>query len=306
MLDVGDGHAIHWEVRGRADGLPAVVLHGGPGSGCREGHYDLFDLDRYRVVLFDQRGAGRSRPAASRTVAALAGNTTDDLLQDIERLRRHLGIDRWLVFGGSWGSTLAMLYAQDHPDRIRALVLSGVATTAARDLRWLYEDVGNYFPEAHAAFRAFAPEARDVWALIAAYGDALTGTDAARAQLAADHWCAWEVGIFQQTLQGAGAPWTDPSFRLGFARIVTHFFRNRIWRADGHLQDNIGRIAHIPAVLIHSRFDPSCPLRSAWELAQRWPAADLQVLEGSDHSALSQAMRTEIRRATDRFTTGGA
>ena len=301
MLEVGEGHALYWEMAGNPRGLPAIVLHGGPGSGCREGHYGLFDLQRYRVVLLDQRGAGRSRPAASETASALAHNTTDHLLQDIETLRAHLGIDRWLVFGGSWGSTLALLYAQQHPDRIVALVLSGVATTGYRELLWLYEDIGAFFPEAHADFRAFAPEARDTWALIDAYGEALAGPDLPRAQAAADAWCRWEVGIFQQTLEEAGGVWTDPAFRLGFARIVTHYFRHRIWREDRHVLENMHRIAHLPAVMVHSRFDPSCPLRGAWELAQVWPAARLEVLDGGAHSALAADMTSRIRSATDAF-----
>ena len=301
MLGVPGGHTLYWEAGGNPDGTTALVLHGGPGSGCRAGHYDLFDLEQYRVILLDQRGAGRSLPAAAQTTAALEHNTTDDLLHDIEALRQHLGVDRWLVFGGSWGTTLAMLYAQSHPHRVMALVLSGVATTTQRELLWLYEDVGAFFPEAYAEFAAFAPDAEDTWELISAYGDALKNDDVARAQQAADRWCAWEVGIFQQTLESAGGVWTDPSFRLGFARVVTHYFRNRIWREDRHVQDNIHLMAHIPAVLVHSRFDPSCPLRGAWELAQLWPAATLEVLDGSDHSSLSKAMKTRIRAATDRF-----
>ena len=298
-LAVPGGHQIYWEMAGNPDGTPAIMLHGGPGSGCRPGHYDLFDLTRYKVILLDQRGAGRSLPAAATDVAALENNTTDDLLSDLELLRAHLGIDRWLVAGGSWGTTLALLYAQAQPERVIALVLSGVATTARRELRWLYEDVGNYFPEAYADFTAFAPEAPDTWALIAAYGDALL--DPARAQEAADKWCAWEVGIFEETLETSTGPFADPAFRLGFARVVTHYFRNFIWREDRHVHDNMHLIKDLPGAMIHSRYDPSCPLRGAWELAQIWPAATLDVLGGSDHSSLSEAMRERIRVATDRF-----
>lgn len=298
-LPVSGGHQVYWEIAGNPDGLAALVLHGGPGSGCREGHYDLFDLDRYRVVLMDQRGAGRSRPAAATDVAALQDNTTDDLINDIEVLRAHLEVDKWLVFGGSWGSTLGLLYAQTHRGHVRALVLAGVATTTRRDLAWLYDDVGNLFPEAHDAFCAFVPEAEDVWTRIAAYGDALT--DPARAQAAADAWCTWELAIFETDFESVGGNWTDPAFRVGFARLCTHYFRNFCFRGDDAVARGMDRIADVPGVMIHSRFDPSCPLRAPWELAKRWPAARLDVLGGNDHSALSKAMTTRIRAATDGF-----
>lgn len=297
MLAVSGGHEIYWERAGNPDGIPAIVLHGGPGSGCRAGHFNLFDLTKYCVTLLDQRGAGRSRPWAGDSLAALDHNTTDDLLADLEALRALLAVEQWLVFGGSWGTTLALLYAQRHPERVRALVLAGVATTARRDLRWLYDDVGSLFPEAHAEFCAAVPEARDVWARIAAYGDALA--DPARAQAAADAWCRWELAIFDQDF--AGARWTNPAFRLGFARVVTHYFRNFAWRDDDHILDNMSVIAGVPGVMIHSRFDPSCPLRAAWELAQVWPAAQLHVLGGNDHTALSDVMAARIRAATDDF-----
>ena len=294
-MPVRGGHQIFWEVRGNQQGIPAVVLHGGPGSGCKPGHFDLFDLDRYRVVLMDQRGAGRSTPFAGRSVAALENNTTDDLLADLEQLRAMLDIEHWLVFGGSWGTTLGLLYAQQHPDRVAALVLAGVATTDARDLQWLYGDIGNLFPEAFHDFCAFVPQADGTAARIAAYGDALL--DPAQAQAAADAWCRWELAIFDQDFEAAG--WTDPAFRLGFARVVTHYFRNATWRKDNHILDNMDIIAQIPGVMIHSRFDPSCPLRAPWELSRVWAAATLKVLGGNDHTALSDGMRPQIRDATD-------
>ena len=302
MMAVSGGHKVYWEISGNPDGIPAIVLHGGPGSGCRPGHYDLFDLERYKVVLMDQRGSGRSLPSARETLAALDHNTTDDLLADIEQLRRELGFDNWLVCGGSWGSTLGLLYAQMHRDAVRQLVLSGVATTSARDLAWLYDDIGNLFPEAHDAFCAAVPDAMDVWARVEAYGDLLA--DPATAQAAADAWCTWELAIFEQTFEGAGRPWTNPAFRLGFARVVTHYFRNREWREDNHIENQMARIADLPGVMIHSRYDPSCPLRAPWELAKLWPAARLEILGQNDHSALSDAMKVRIRAATDTFAAG--
>lgn len=301
-LSVSGGHEVYWEVAGNPEGIPALVLHGGPGSGCRPGHYDLFDLDRYRVVLMDQRGAARSRPTAAEDIRALDHNTTDDLLSDIEILRAHLDVDKWLVFGGSWGSSLGLLYAQTHVAHVRALVLAGVATTARRDLAWLYEDIGNLFPEAHDAFCALAPDAKDVWARIAAYGDALADPD--RAQAAADAWCTWELAIFDADFESAGGNWADPAYRVGFARVCTHYFRNFCFRDDDAVDLGMDRIADLPGVMIHSRFDPSCPLRAPWELAKRWPAAELEVLGGNEHSALSDVMVKRIRAATDRLATG--
>lgn len=301
-LAVSGGHEIYWEMAGNPEGIPALVLHGGPGSGCRDGHYDLFDLTRYRVVLMDQRGAGRSRPSAAVDIAALELNTTDDLLSDIEVLRAHLGVDRWVVFGGSWGSCLGLLYAQAYGAHVRALVLAGVATTARRDLAWLYDDIGNLFPEAHDAFCGFVPEVGDVWARIGAYGDALA--DPERAQAAADAWCTWELAIFDADFESVGGQWTDPAFRVGFARVCTHYFRNGCFREDDAIVAGMDAMADIPGVMIHSRFDPSCPLRAPWELAKLWPAAELEVLGGNEHSALSDVMTTRIRAATDRFAGG--
>lgn len=305
MLDVGDGHKLWFEQRGR--GRDALVLHGGPGSGCRPGHYDLFDLTRYRVTLLDQRGSGRSRPWAGTDLAALACNTTQHLIDDIETLRQHLGVDRWVIFGGSWASTLGLVYAQTHPDRVAAMVLAGVATTTPRDLRWLYGDIGNIFPEAYAAFAGHVPEVgpdpAETPARIAAYARRLR--DPATAQAAADAWCTWEAGIFGADIHAPGSRYADPEFRLGFARIVTHFFAQGAWLAPDALLQNMERIAHIPCQMIHSRHDPSCPLRAPWELDAVWPAARLRILGGQTHSALDDEMRAAIRHATDHLWTEG-
>jgi proline iminopeptidase len=206
-----------------------------------------------------------------------------------------------VLFGGSWGSTLALAYAQTHPDRVRALVLAGVATTAPRDLQWLYGDVGNLFPEAYARFCAHVPEVSTepaaAPARIAAYARRLREADTAQA--AADAWCAWETGIFGGDIHDPGSRYADPAFRLGFARIVTHYFAHGAWLAPDQLLRNVGRIAHLPCKMIHSRFDPSCPLRAPWELVRHWPAARLQILDGNVHSALDPAMTIAIRGATD-------
>ncbi|WP_420011605.1 prolyl aminopeptidase [Tateyamaria sp.] len=299
MLDVGQGHRLWFEQAGR--GIDALVLHGGPGSTCKPGHYDLFDLTRFRVTLLDQRGCGRSTPNAAQDLTALDHNTTVHLISDIESLRTHLDIDAWTIFGGSWGSTPAMAYAQAHPGRVRHLVLAGVATTATRDLKWLYGDIGNIFPEDYDAFCAHVPEIStdpaDTPARIRAYATRLR--DPNTAQAAADAWCAWETGIFGGDINAPGSRFADPAFRLGFARVVTHYFSHDAWMEDDQLLLNVRKMAHIPGTMIHSRFDPSCPLRGPWELARNWPAATLQVLGGTAHSALDAEMVTAIRAATD-------
>ena len=301
MLDVGDGHKLWFETRGQ--GRAALVLHGGPGSGCKPGHFDLFDLDRFRVTALDQRGCGRSTPWAGETCAALDVNTTSHLVADIEKLRVYLGIEAWVVFGGSWGSTLALVYAQTHPDRVQALVLAGVATTAARDLRWLYGDIGNIYPELYAGFAGHVPEVdsapEHTPARIAAYSTRLR--DPALAQAAADAWCRWETGIFGGDIHVPGSRYADPGFRRAFARIVTHYFAQGAWLARDQILRDMHRIAHIPGHMIHSRFDPSCPLRAAWELDAVWPAATLEILDGQTHSALDHEMADAIRRATDKM-----
>lgn len=299
MLDVGNGHKLWFEQKGQ--GTHALVLHGGPGSGCTPVHYDLFDLTRYRVTLLDQRGCGRSTPWAGNDLAALDFNTTLYLVEDIESLRQYLNVDQWVIFGGSWGSTLAMTYAQTHPDCVRAMVLAGVATTTPRDLQWLYGDICNMFPEAYAAFCAEVPEVPTEPAAtldrISAYAHRLK--DRQTAQSAADAWCAWEVGIFRGRLDDSNSRFADPGFRRASARIVTHYFSNGAWLVPDQLLSNVESIAHIPCTMIHSRFDPSCPLRAAWDLNEAWSAATLQILSGQVHSALDAEMTIAIRAATD-------
>lgn len=292
------GHRIWWERHGRGD-LPAVWLHGGPGSGMRAQQAELFDPARYDLVLFDQRGAGRSQPAARDGLAALEANTTSDLIGDIEALREEIGAEAWVVCGGSWGSTLALAYAQAYPARVRALVLAGVATSTARDVHWLYGDVGAFFPEAHDAFCAHVGVFGDTAACLRAYRAALGGP---KAQAAADAWVSWELAIFEQHWDAMpGSPWADPGFRLGFARTCAHYFAAGCFLEDGQIERDMGAIAHIPGTMIHSRFDPSCPLRGPWRLSRLWPAATLEVLDGHDHTALSAAMAPRIRAATDRL-----
>ncbi|MEL6293819.1 MAG: prolyl aminopeptidase [Pseudomonadota bacterium] len=294
-LAVSGGHQLYWEAIGPEAGIPALYLHGGPGSGCSPKHRDLFD-DRFLAVLFDQRGSGRSTPHAGDTAKALSDNTTAHLIDDIEALRTHLGIDAWVVVGGSWGTSLGLLYAQAHPERVRALVLGGVATSDPLDLRWLYGDVGNLFPEAYADFAAQVPDAADPFERMAAYADQLS-QDGEIAQAAADAWCRWETALFEETITDPVSRWSDPRFRLCFARIVTHYFSHAAWIEPGQILRDMHRIAAIPGIMVHSRFDPSAPVRAPWELAQVWPRSELRILDGSAHSTTHKQMGDAMRKA---------
>jgi proline iminopeptidase len=293
MLDVGDGHEIYWEQCGNHAAKPAVVLHGGPGSGAIPWWRTLFDEDTYRPVLFDQRGCGRSRPHAGAPTADLSANTTHHLIADIERLREHLGIERWLVLGGSWGSTLALAYAQAHPERVSEIVLFAVGTTSRRGVEWITRGVGRYFPDQWARFRDGVPEHERDGSLVDAYSALLHDPDPAVHAKAASDWCAWESAHM-----GPSRRYEDPTFRLCFARLVTHYWRHAAWLEDGQLLRGLDRLEGIPGVLIHGRRDVSSPLDVPREIAQRW--GELTVIEDEGHLA-GPATEAEIRRALARF-----
>ena len=300
MLDVGDGQLIYWEMCGDPDGKPAVGLHGGPGSGSTPGSRRLFDPEAYRIVLLDQRGAGRSLPHASDPAADLSVNTTDHLLGDLERLREHLGIDHWLVYGNSWGSTLGLAYAQRHPQRVTELILAAVTMTRRSDIRWLSHGVGRFFPLEWARFRDGVPASERDGDLVAAYARLLAHRDADVQEQAAKDWCAWEEAIV--SLESGGVPnprYADARFRLAFARIVTHYFRYGAWLEEGQLLRQAHRLARIPGVLIHGRLDLGGPLTVAVELARVWPGSELVVLEGAGHT--SHDLESRVVAATDRF-----
>jgi proline iminopeptidase len=299
-LGVGDGHSLYWEVCGNPAGKPAVVLHGGPGSGCSPGMRRLFDPDRYRIVLFDQRNAGRSTPSASGPDVDLSKNTTQHLLDDIERLRVHLGIDSWLVWGGSWGVTLALAYAQAQPDRVTELVLVAITNGARGEADWITRDMGRVFPREWERFRDGVPANERDGDLSAAYNRLLHHPDpAVRAQAAKD-WCDWEDT--HVSLMPDAAPYrsiADPDDQLAFARVVTHYWSSGCFLADGQLLRDAGRLHGIPGVLIHGRYDISGPLDTAWALHQAWPASELVVLEDAGHSG--RGMAEAIITATDKF-----
>ncbi|MER8037646.1 prolyl aminopeptidase [Streptomyces hydrogenans] len=297
LLDVGDGNRVHYEVHGNPDGKPALVVHGGPGSGSSPGSTRLFDPEKYRIVLFDQRGCGRSQPHASDPAADLSVNTTAHLVADMERLRVHLGVDRWLLYGGSWGSTLILAYAQAHPERVTEIVIPAVTTTRRSETAWLYEGVGRYFPEAHERFRAGVDHAEDP---VGAYAARMNHPDRAVRERAAADWCAWEDAVL--SMEGMGTPYTDrvDDTRLAFVRICSHYFAHGAFLEEGALIRDAHRLAGIPGVLIHGRLDLGGPLVTAWELSRAWPGAELRVVEQAGHLGGGETRRL-IVEALERF-----
>jgi proline iminopeptidase len=300
MLDVGDGNLVHWEVRGNPDGKPALAVHGGPGSGSGPGR--AFDPRRYRVVLFDQRGCGRSTPHASDPATDMSCNTIRHLVADMERLREHLGIERWLLYGGSWGSTLSLAYAERHPGRVSQIVLLAVTTTRRSEIDWLYRGVGRFFPEEWERFRAGVPEAAGAGDLVAAYARRMEDFDPEVRARAAASWLAWEDAVISLEPNGTARAFSSrpPAAQLAFVRICAHYFSHGAWLEEGDLLRNAHRLQGIPGVLIHGRLDMGSPLGTAWELARAWPDARLVVVDDSGHTG-SDAMQGEILAAVDGF-----
>ena len=279
MLDVGDGQRIYWEVSGNPHGKAAVVLHGGPGGGSSPGRRRLFDPQAYRIVQFDQRGCGRSTPSVSDPAVGLEHNTTQHLIADIELLREHLGIERWLVWGGSWGVTLGLAYAQRYPQRVTEMVLVSVTMTRPGDVHWLYNEAGRFFPEQWERFRAGVPTAEQ-HDLVAAYDRLLNAhPDPHVRAKAAQDWCDWEDAVV--SLEEGWTPsvrFADPDFRMAFARLCAHYFSHAAWLEDGELLRNAGRLTGIPGVLIHGHFDISGPPDVPWLLAKEWSDAQLHLV----------------------------
>ena len=291
-LDAGDGHLVYWETVGCSGGLPAVWLHGGPGAPPSPRTRGNVDPSRYRLVIFDQRGCGRSRPLASQPGADLATNTTDHLVADIERLRAHLGIDRWVVIGGSWGVTLGLVYAQRYPERVLGLVLGAVTSGRWRETQWITRDMGRIFPREWDHFVEFVPEMERAGDLAAAYARLLANPDQAVREEAARRWCKWEDTHMSL------APGFEPhlsvrelSWQLVFARLVTHYWGHGCFLADNEVQANMEKIAQIPATLVHGAYDVSGPLDTAWELHKAWPASRLVVVDDAGHFGGSMGER---------------
>jgi len=299
MLDVGDGNAVYWETCGNPDGKPAVVLHGGPGSGASPHWRRYFDPARYRVVLFDQRGCGRSTPDAG--TADLSANTTAHLIADIEALRRHLGIGRWLVIGASWGATLGVAYAEAHPASVSEVVLFSVTTTTRREVDWITQDMRRVFPAEWTRLRDAIPASMRGMRIIDAYAELLDDPDPAVRDQAAKDWCAWEDTHVATVPDYQPDPrYADPVFRMRFARLVTHYWRHSAWYADGELLAGARELGDLPGVLIHGRLDFSSPLDIAYDLAEAWPGARLVVVDDAGHGAYPGTVEAVVA-ATDRF-----
>ena len=300
-LRVSDVHELYFEESGNPRGKPAVFLHGGPGGGTDAKMRRLFDPKRYRIVLFDQRGSGKSLPQAS-----LEANTTWDLVADTERVREHLGIDKWLVFGGSWGSTLALAYAETHPDRVTEMVLRGIFLLRRSELEWFYQDplgAGSIYPDLWEQYVEPIPPA-ERGDMMAAYYKRLTSTDSEVLRQAAEAWSVWEGATSYLRLNPDYVTKfrEDSAYAGAFARIECHYFVNRgFLRSDNQLIEDVGRIRHISAVIVQGRYDVVCPARSAWDLHKAWPEADLRIVPDAGHSAFEVGITSELVAATDRF-----
>ena len=299
-LDVGDGHALYWELCGTPGAKPAVFLHGGPGAGFGPDHRRAFDPARYQVLLFDQRGCGRSTPYAS-----LEANTTWHLVADVERLRRLAGVDRWLVFGGSWGSTLALAYAQTHPERVSELVLRGIFGCRREEIGWYYQEGASWlFPDLWEGFVApIPPEERHD--LVAAYRRRLTSDDAAVRLEAALAWSLWEGRTITLLPSQANADsFGRDEYALAFARIENHFFTHDAWLEPDQLIRDARRMAHIPGVIVQGRYDMATPMRTAWDLHRAWPEARFELVPDAGHAWDEPGIQRLLVDATDRFAGG--
>ena len=307
LLPVSDGNRIYWETCGNPDGKPALVLHGGPGSGHSTGQRRLFDPEAYRVVQFDQRGCGRSTPHASALETDLKNNTTWKLVEDIESLREHLGIERWLVLGGSWGSTLALAYAELHAARVTELILFGVTTGRHSEFNWLFRGgVAGLFPEQWERLRTAVPVGDRGGDLVEVYHRLLHDPNPETRQRAAFEWCLWESATPEwPPATGLSPRFEDPDYAMAFARLVTHYVRHNTWLDDGALLRGADTLAGIPGVMVNGRFDFQAPIGNAWELSRVWPQAELTVVDNAGHAA-NQAIALELVRATGRFAPGSS
>jgi len=297
-LRVSELHEIYYEESGNPAGKPVIFLHGGPGAGADARARRFFDPLHYRIVVFDQRGCGRSRPSAS-----LVENTTWHLVADIERLRKHLNIERWMVFGGSWGSTLALAYSEAHPERVTEIVLRGIFLVRYSEIRWLYQHgASEIFPDFWEAYRDVIPvDERDDY--LNAYHQRLTGTDQRTALAAARAWSVWEASTsFMYSNHDNIKKWGEDLFALAVARIECHYFVNRgFLRSETQLLDDVDRIRHIPTTIVQGRYDMVCPAASAWDLHRVWPEADFRLVLDSGHSAFEPSNIHELVSATDRY-----
>lgn len=296
MLPLDDLHTMYWEESGNPQGVPVIFIHGGPGAGSSADHRRFFDPAYYRIIIYDQRGAGRSTP-----LGELQGNTTPNLINDIEELRQHLGIDRWLVFGGSWGSTLAIAYAEHHPDRVTGLILRGIFLCRPSEIDFFLYGMRNIFPEIWRKFAEFIPEEeRDD--LLEAYHTRLTHPDPAVHMPAAHSWSTYE-GACSKLIPDPNtiAYYANDRVALGLARIEAHYFKNNIFLPDNALLENAHKLRHIPAIIVQGRYDVVCPIVTAHDLTQAWPEAEFRIVPDAGHSAWEVGIRKELVRATEAF-----
>lgn len=302
FLDVGDGHELYWECCGNPEGKPAVFLHGGPGAGAKPANRRLFDPARYRIVVFDQRGCGRSRPHASEPHSDLSTNTTWHLVADIEALREYLDVEGWLVLGGSWGSALALAYAETHPERVTELVLRGVFTVRRSELDWLYQGAaGAIFPERYQDFLALVDLA-DRGDVLGAYRRLINDPDPAVHGPAAVAWSVWEastVTLVEDPM--LLAEFSDPAYSLAFARIENYYFSNAGWLDDGQLLANASALQGIPGIIVQGRYDMCTPPVTAWELHQAWPNSRLVMVPATGHAGSEVGIIRGLVQATDEF-----
>ncbi|MBV2169360.1 MAG: prolyl aminopeptidase [Bdellovibrio sp.] len=298
MLKVSDLHTLYWEECGNPQGKPVVFLHGGPGGGIHPDHRRFFDPKTYRIILFDQRGSGKSTPCAE-----LRENTTWDLVKDTETLREMLKIDKWVVFGGSWGSTLALAYAITHPERVKALVLRGIFLCRPSEIKWFYQEgASQIFPDVWDEYLKPIPE-NERHDMVAAYYKRLTHENADVRLEAAKAWSKWEAATSRLIVdQSAIEEFDDPEYALSFARIECHYFtHNAFFKTNNWLLENVEKIRHIPGAIVQGRYDVVCPARSAWELHKAWPEAKFTFVADAGHAAAEPGTRSALIEATESF-----
>lgn len=298
MLNVGDDNLIYWEMSGNPRGKPALVVHGGPGSGAGHGSLRYFDPERFRIILFDQRGCGRSRPHASDPNTDMSTNTTHHLVADMEKLRAHLGITSWLLYGGSWGSTLILAYAEKYPDHVLEIVIVGVTMTRSSETEWLYRGVSRFLPKQWERFRAFANSDN----ILGAYAQHMENPNLVVRQQAAAEWVLWEDAVIEHESNGSQGSYgarVDEAL-LAFVRICTHYFSHNAWLEEDELLHSAHHLNGIPGVLIHGRLDLGSPLQTAWELQQAWKSSELVIVNDAGHTG-SNATRKEVLAAIERF-----
>lgn len=302
LLDVGDGQLVYWEAHGSPDGVPIVILHGGPGSGSSPAHRSFFDLNRFRVIQFDQRGCGRSTPHASDPSGGFAYNTIGHLIDDVDRLRVELGVERWLVFGMSFGSTLGLAYTETHPDRVLGLIVAGAALGSRAEVDWLYQTIAPLFPQEWEAFtEGLSPEERAF--VVAAYRDKVNDSDPVVRAKFARRWTEWDWFTASVDPSPLPAHWQDPDFQLARARICTHYFSGDVLLAGEQLRraHHLERLQQVPGVIINGRLDMQCPLANALELHRLWPRSELVIVEDAGHSVGDTGIPAAITAAAGKL-----